>query len=125
VSVTSPTEVIRLIFEARAQGDDRRVAALMDPDIEVQALPGGVVLHGVAEVRDAFLRGTAGTRRVEVEAHGIESVGDGVVHVRGRVRIIDGQSLADSPAAWLMTVRRGRVAGIAPLAAEPRLRHVA
>lgn len=113
MSVLSPTDVVRRIFEARATGDVRRVMALLDPDV-------------VAEpAADLFAQETATGRRLEAEAHRVEEVAAGVVHVHGRLRVITPGSLADSPAAWRFEVRRGRVSHIAPLPAEVRLRHVA
>ena len=105
--ILSPVDVVRLLFEARAAGDVRRVRKLMDPDV-------------------SFARGMGEGTRVEVEAHRIESDGPDQVRVTGRIRVIADGSLTDSPASWRLTVHGGRVVEIAPLRAPaPGLRHVA
>lgn len=115
-----------MLFEARAAGDVRRVLALLDPDIEAQAMADGDAVRGIAEVRRMFGRESATGARVEVDAHRIEQVSEDEVHVHGRIRVIDRGSLADSPGAWCFTVKHGRLMAIAPLVAEsPALRHVA
>jgi len=115
-----------MLFEARAAGDVRRVLALLDPDIEAQTMADGDPVRGIAEVRRMFGRESAGGARVEVDAHRIEQVGEDVVHVHGRVRVIERGSLSDSPGAWCFTVRHERLLAIAPLPAESAvLRHVA
>ena len=103
----SPAEVVRLMFEARAAGDVRRVRALMDPNV-------------------SFARGSTEGMRVEVDAHRIVAEDDEQVRVHGRIRIIEPSGLSDSPAAWRFTVRGGRIVAITPLSpAAPRLRRVA
>ena len=107
MSLPTPEQVVRLVFEARAAGDVRRVLALMDPD-----------------VRGSF--GERDGRRVEVDAHRIQADDAEHVSVHGRIRVIDGGSLTDSPAAWRFTVRAGRVVEITPLDGVRRpLRRVA
>src|SRR5688500_3691646 len=60
VSILSPEEVVRLIFEARASGDVRRVLALMDPEVRAAMGPTeDVVMEGVAAVRAYLARETA------------------------------------------------------------------
>jgi ketosteroid isomerase-like protein len=109
-----PEETVRLVFEARNAGDLRRVVSLLDPDIEADTIVGGT-LRGIEAVRE-FLAAQDNGRRTEVMAHRIEADGDGVI-AYGRVRIVDGGALADSPAAWRFVVRDGRVLSITPLAA--------
>lgn len=112
MSHRAPATVVRMLFEARAAGDMRRVRALVDPD--------------VPEVRRLFGFARAEGPRVEVDAHRVEVLCDERVAVHGRIRVIDGGSLSDSPAAWTFTVRHGRVTAITPLApARPALRRVA
>jgi ketosteroid isomerase-like protein len=107
VSNSAPADVVSRLFEARATGDVRRVRALLDPDV-------------------AFVRRSTEGTRVEVDAHRIVAEDDEHVRVYGRIRVIERGSLTDSPAAWRLTVRGGRVVDIAPLrSAAPRLRHVA
>ena len=52
-------------------------------------------------------------RRTEVLAHRIEAHGDEVL-AYGRLRVVDGGSLTDSPAQWRCTVRDGRVLSVTP-----------
>ena len=107
MSILTPDEVVRRIFEARAAGDVRRVRALMDPEV-------------------TFARGSTEDARVDVAAHRIEREGPERVLVYGRMRVISGGSITDSPAAWVFTVRGGRVVDIAPLDTGPSaLRRVA
>ena len=107
-----PAEVVRLLFEARLSGNVRRVCALLDPDIEAVSSR-GVRYDGVEAVR-AFLTGDG--RNVETLAQVIEPDSDDRVLVYGRRRRHGRGSMADSPAAWRMTVRAGRVASIVALA---------
>ena len=127
VSSLPPVEVVRLIFEARAAGDVRRVLALMDPDVRAAMGPtDDHVVEGVAAVRRYLARESAEGPRVEVDAHRIEPESDERVRVDGRIRVIDGGRITDSPAAWRFTVRGGRVVEIVPLdPAVHRLRRVA
>ena len=127
VSTLAPEEVVCLVFEASARGDVRGLLALMDRD--VRATMGhsqDVVMEGVAAVEAFLARQSAEGMRVEVDAHHIEREGDERVRVDGRIRVIDGGKLSDSPAAWRFTVRRGRVVEFAPVDVPAhRLRHVA
>jgi ketosteroid isomerase-like protein len=125
VSGLSSTDVVRRIFDARASGDVRRFMTLVDPDVEVQALPDSRVLRGSAEVADALAREASAPRRVEVEGHRFDALGDDVVLVTGRVRIITPQGFADSPAAWSFQVRCERVLRVTPARAARPLRQVA
>jgi hypothetical protein len=107
VSILCPEDLVRQLFEARATGDVRRVMALTDPVVRSALAP----VEGV---------------RVELEAHRIEAEDAEHVHVEGRVRIINGGSLSDSPATWRVTVRGGRVHAIEPVnPALPRAHHAA
>jgi ketosteroid isomerase-like protein len=107
MSTPSPADVVRLMFEARAAGDGRRVRALMDPDV-------------------SFARGSREGVRIEVDAHRVVAEDDERVRVHGRIRVIEEGGLTDSPAAWRFTVRAGRIVAVTPLSpAAPRLRHVA
>ena len=125
MTVLTTTEVVRRLFDARATGDVRRVMALMDPDVVAQAIAGGGVVQGSPALRAALADEGDGGRRVELDAHRFEAQPDGSVHVFGRIRVIEGGRLTDSPGAWRFVVRRGRVASIAPLAVGERLRRVA
>jgi ketosteroid isomerase-like protein len=124
MSPPRPDETVRLLFEARIAADLRRMMALMTPDVVMVPATGAPVLVGAAAV-GAYLARELGSRtRIEVEAHRICADGDRV-HVYGRRRVICGGSLTDSPAAWTLTVRDGRVCGVEPLAAEAGLPQVA
>ena len=96
MSVLSPIEVVRLMLEAQANGNVRRVLKLVDPEVWATIGPGGAA-------------------RVEVDAHRLEAEGEESVRVDGRIRVIDGGSLTDSPGAWRFTVGGGRVLAIATL----------
>ena len=102
-----PTEVVRLVFEARAAGDVRREMSLMAPDV-------------------SFARHASESTRIEVDAHRIEPEDAEHVRVHGRMRVIEKGGITDSPAAWRITVRAGRVVDIATLdAVTTRFRRVA
>ena len=107
----APAEIVRLLFEARMAGDLRRLCALLDPEIDAVTYS-GEHYHGIDDVR-SYLAAEGAT--TEVLAQRIEADGDGSVIARGRVRIHGKGSLADSPAAWRLTVRDGRVATIEAL----------
>ena len=119
-----PDETVRLLFEARAAGDRRRVIALMHPDIEATAVAGRQLYRGVADVLDYFERATARGGRAKLDAHEFVTVGD-EVSVYGRIRIMDHGTLTDSPAAWRFTVQGGRVRRIVPLTGSIPVDHVA
>jgi hypothetical protein len=107
MSTLAPAEVVRLMFEARAAGDVRRVRALMDSDV-------------------SFARGSTPGLRIEVDAHRIVPEDAEHVRVHGRIRLIEQGGLTDSPATWRFTVRAGRIVGLTPLSpAAPRLRPAA
>lgn len=118
MAAMEPADVVRLLFEARAAGDDRQLVALMAPGITALTLGTGSVVKGVEGVR-AFLRAESrpGARRTEVQAHRIVGQGDDVL-VYGRIRIFEGGALSDSPAAWRFTVRDGLIERIVPLTAH-------
>ena len=125
MAVPPATELVRLLFEARASGDVRRVLSLLHPEVEDEALTAHGVLHGRDEVRAELEAECApGGVRVELAAHRVVADGERVL-VLGRVRTIDHGRLADSPAAWALTVHDGLVATIASLAAEPLARRLA
>jgi ketosteroid isomerase-like protein len=106
---------VRLIFEARNAGDIRRVCSLMHPDVEAVSAVNGT-LRGVDAIRSYLAGQEVNGHRTEVMAHRIEARGDEVV-AYGRVRIVDGGALTDSPAAWRFVVRDGVVVSVAPMAA--------
>jgi ketosteroid isomerase-like protein len=126
MSMLAPDEVVRLLFEARAAGDVRQVLALVDPEVEAAMGPGdGDLIHGVVALGQYFAREAADGPRVEVDAHRLECDGAGGVRVYGRRRVIGHGTLADSPAAWHITVRDGRVTTLLPLNAEQPALHPA
>jgi hypothetical protein len=74
----------------------------------------------------AFAHGATEGTRVEVDAHRIEPEDAEHVRVHGRMRVIEQGSITDSPAAWRITVRAGRVVAVTPLdAVSTRFRRVA
>ena len=125
VSVPSPEQIVRQVFEARADGDVRRLAALMDPDVVARWAPGHEVARGVVAARQLLGREVVGDRRLQIDAHRITAEADDTVLVAGRIRILARDGLSDSPALWRFHVRRGRVAHVAPVGAERRLRKAA
>ena len=108
-----PVEVVRLLLEAHAAGDARRMAALLDPDVEATSVGGRGVHRGVEDVLAVFAPAGAG-RRTELAADRIVAVGE-EVSVVGRVRVRDRGTLSDSPAAWRFSVHEGRVRRIVAL----------
>ncbi len=113
MTIAAPDEIIRRLFEARAAGQVHRIVALMHPDVVVTTFTEDRTLHGIKAVLE-HLRAQTASHREEVEAHRMVADGD-VVHVSGRVRVLDGARIADSPAAWRFVVRDGRVARIDPV----------
>ena len=108
-----PAETVRLMFEARAAGDLQRFASFLHPELVARTIAGRVV-RGRDGVRAYLAAEQNGGRRTEVHAHRIVEDGDGVV-AYGRIRTVDGGSLADSPAAWRFEVLDGMVVSIAPV----------
>jgi len=123
VSVLRPAEVVRLLLEGHAAGDRRRMAALLDPDVEATSVGGRGVHRGVDDVLAAFAPSEIG-RRAELDADRIVAVGD-EVSVVGRIRVRDRGTLTDSPAAWRFTVREGRVRRIVALEVASRREQLA
>jgi hypothetical protein len=80
----SPEDVVRMLFETPRRGDDERLITLLGMD------------------------GGPPGRRVEVQAHRFVRAGDDVIAF-GRVRVFQDGALSDSPAAWRITLREGRV----------------
>ena len=108
-----PAETVRLLFEASRAGDHRRLCALMHPEFRARTATGATV-RGVDGVRE-WLEAQDHGPRTEFTAHRFESSGDEVI-AYGRVRVMDGASLTDSPAAWRFRVRDGVVLSVAPAA---------
>jgi ketosteroid isomerase-like protein len=124
VPVPPPQEIVRLLVEAHAAADERRVLALVDPALVAETGGGRQVLGGADDVLAYLRRQRAGDSRTEVVAHRYECDGDDVV-VHGRLRVLGRGSLSDSPASWRVTVRDGRVARIVAAEAATALRFVA
>ena len=104
----SPAEVVRLLFEACSAADVKRVCALLDPDIDAVSTT-GVHYRGIEAARRYFAAEGADT---QILGQRFEEESDGSVIARGRIRRYGRGSLADSPAAWRVTVRDGRVATV-------------
>jgi ketosteroid isomerase-like protein len=109
--LSRPAETVRLVFEASLARDHRRLCALMHPDVRARGRS-GATLRGIDGVR-AWLASQEHGPRTEYTAHRFESSGDEVI-AYGRVRVLDGPSLTDSPAAWRFRVRDGVVVSVAP-----------
>ena len=106
-----PVEMVRLMFEARTAGDYDVACAFLHPQIEATTTAGSTLV-GIDAVRTYLVQSA---QRTEVHAHRIERSGDGVI-AYGRVRIVEGGSLVDSPAAWRFRLADGKVRSIAPAA---------
>ena len=109
MALACPVEMVRLMFEARTAGDLEVACAFLHPQIEATTTAGSTFV-GIEAVR-AYLAQSA--HHTEVHAHRIEPHEDGVI-AYGRVRIVDGGSLVDSPAAWCFRLADGKVRSITP-----------
>ena len=112
MTLTCPVEIVRLMFEARAAGDVDAACTFLHPEIRATTTD-GLTFEGMAAVRAYISRAGA---HVEVYAHRIEQCDDGAL-AYGRVRVVDGGSLVDSPAAWRFRMDDGLVRSITPVAA--------
>jgi ketosteroid isomerase-like protein len=106
-----PEDVVRLMFDARQQGEDELLLALMDPDVVASTRDGGTY-RGREAVRDFLSAERSGGTRVEVTL-GHLSVSGEDVHVEGRIRRVQHGRLTDQPASWDFSVRDGLVRRIA------------
>jgi ketosteroid isomerase-like protein len=120
----SPEDTVRLVFEARAEGDLRRLLSLFAPDVEIEPIAGAPAIVGIQQAERYLDLERADGIRIELEAHRIVTDGDRA-HVYGRRRVFKRGSLSDSPASWTFTVRDGRIARVEPLAADRALQRVA
>jgi ketosteroid isomerase-like protein len=114
-SETADEQVVRRAFQRFGARDAEGLVALMHADGEIYP-------YAIDERRGEGYRGHDGVRRYVADVTGIfesfnvdidelRDVGDGVVLADGRIRgkTLDGMEI-DMAAAWLWTVREGRVA---------------
>jgi ketosteroid isomerase-like protein len=107
-------EVVRASFAAMARGDLEELLALYDPEIRFLPLTGTRVesggYHGHAGVRDYFAEVADVWDELRPYAEYVETIGDDVVVLGGcAVRGRGSKIQSDSPMAWVLTVRSGKI----------------
>jgi ketosteroid isomerase-like protein len=107
-------EIVRKSFVAMARGDLEGLLELYDPDIQFLPLTGTRVesggYHGHAGVRAYFAEVADVWDQLRPYADNVETISNDVVvlggcAVRGRGSGVE----SDSPMAWVITVRRGKI----------------
>ena len=107
-------EVVRASFAAMARGDLEGLLELYDPDIQFLPLTGTQVesggYSGHAGVRDYFAEVAHIWEELRPYAENVEVIGNDVVVLGGcAVRGRGSQVESDSPMAWVITVRNGKI----------------
>jgi ketosteroid isomerase-like protein len=108
-------EVVRMTFEAIGRWDIDALLRLYDPEIEFLPLTGTRVESGGylghAGVREYFEEVAEVWEELRPRADDVRTVGDHVVVLGGcAVRGRGSGAETDSPMAWVLTVRNGKVA---------------
>jgi ketosteroid isomerase-like protein len=107
-------EIVRRSFDAIGKGDIEALLELYDRDVEFLPLTGTQVesggYHGHEGVRDYFAEVADVWDQIRPYAHDVRTVGDQVVvlggcAVRGKASEVE----TDSPMAWVVTVREGKI----------------
>jgi ketosteroid isomerase-like protein len=107
-------QIARETFDAIRRRDIDRLVDLYDPDIEFQPLTGMEVelggYHGQAGVRRYFEEITHVWDEMLPHADDVRAIGDQVVILGGcAVRGRGSGAVTDSPMAWVLTLRDGKV----------------
>ena len=107
-------EVVQASFAAIARGDLEGLLELYDPDIQFLPLTGTQVesggYSGHAGVRDYFAEVAHIWEELRPYAENVEVIGNDVVVLGGcAVRGRGSQVESDSPMAWVITVRNGKI----------------
>jgi ketosteroid isomerase-like protein len=107
-------DVARRTFEAIGRWDIDGLLDLYDPDVEFLPLTGTRVesggYNGHAGVRDYFEEVSEVWEELLPHADDVRTVGDDVVVLGGcAVRGRGSGAMSDSPMAWIITVRNGKV----------------
>jgi ketosteroid isomerase-like protein len=115
-------EQVHALWSAFASGGPLATLDHVDEDCEwipSPDFPGPhAAVRGPSAMRAYFEQLTAAGVRVEPTVRTYEAVGDDVVVVAGRIRIVSPRMLADSPHFWLYRVRDGRVARVESYASQ-------
>jgi ketosteroid isomerase-like protein len=107
-------EIVRRSFDAISRGDVEALLELYDRDVKFLPLTGTQVesggYHGHAGVRDYFAEVADVWDQIRPYADDVRTVGDQVVvlggcAVRGKASEVE----TDSPMAWVVTVRDGKI----------------
>jgi ketosteroid isomerase-like protein len=107
-------EIVRRSFDAIARGDVETLLGLYDPDAEFLPLTGTLVdsggYHGHDGVRQYFAEAAEVWDRLRPHADQVRTIGNDVVVMGGcAVRGKGSAAEADSPMAWVITVRAGKI----------------
>jgi len=107
-------EVVRRSFDAIGRGDVDDVLACYDREAEFMPLTGTLVesggYHGHAGIRSYFAEAAETWERMRPHADDIRTIGNEVVVLGGcAVRGKGSAAEADSPMAWVITVRAGKI----------------
>jgi ketosteroid isomerase-like protein len=108
-------EIVQASFAAMGRGDVDGLLELYDPDVEFLPLTGTQVetggYHGHSGVRAYFAEIAEIWDQLRPYADNIETSGDNVVVLGGcAVRGRGSMAESDSPMAWVITVKGGRIA---------------
>ena len=102
-------DVVRRVFQLLERGQVDQMITFLSDDFEGRPMSKPVVVKGRQEA-DAFVRtANEGERSLEPSVYRFERNGHGQVGVFGRLRVLGPDGLVDTQAAWIYSVRDGKI----------------
>jgi len=109
VSASENVQIVRRLFRLRSDGDIEETVGYFAEDAENRPFTTDRVLRGREEIRE-FLEDTAASGTVlEPSTFRFEANDAGQVAVFGRLRVRGPEGIKDTPAAWIYTLKDGKV----------------
>lgn len=99
-----------LIAHLAQAGDATTSLAFTHPDVEFRPVGGTEVFHGIANARRERLRWESSPEQPKAAAVSMIEHGEDVVVLGSIAQLRDGDYTEHVPAAWLVTVKHGRIA---------------
>ena len=109
MSASENVQIVRRLFRLRSDGDIEETVGYFAEDAENRPFTTDRVLRGREEIRE-FLEDTAASGTVlEPSTFRFEANDAGQVAVFGRLRVRGPEGIKDTPAAWIYTLKDGKV----------------
>ena len=109
MSASENVQIVRRLFRLRSDGDIEETVGYFAEDAENRPFTTDRVLRGREEIR-SFLEDTAASGTVlEPSTFRFEANDAGQVAVFGRLRVRGPEGIKDTPAAWIYTLKDGKV----------------